>query len=84
MKSMIHLALNMGIDVVAEGVETAEQAALLKEWGCRYAQGYYFSKPLPAAEFGPIWCAVTKPARRTDKQKRVFPLQTDPVAVSRP
>jgi EAL domain-containing protein (putative c-di-GMP-specific phosphodiesterase class I) len=62
-KSMIHLGRNMGIDVVAEGVETPRQAALLKELGCRYAQGYYFSKPLPATEFGPIWCAVIKDAR---------------------
>lgn len=80
-KSMIHLALNMGIDVVAEGVETAEQAQLLQEWGCRYAQGYYFSKPLPADEFGAIWCAVTKPDRRTFKQKRLLPMRSDGVAV---
>ncbi|RYG68137.1 EAL domain-containing protein, partial [bacterium] len=51
-KSMIALGLSMGVDVVAEGVETAEQATLLLEWGCRFAQGYYFFKPMPAAEFG--------------------------------
>lgn len=56
-KSMIHLGRNMEIDVVAEGVETAKQAALLKELGCRFAQGYYYSKPLPAAQFGPMWHA---------------------------
>lgn len=59
-KSMIHLGQNMGVDVVAEGVETAAQAALLKEWGCRFAQGYYFYRPLPAKYFGRIWCAITK------------------------
>ncbi|MDJ1466134.1 GGDEF domain-containing phosphodiesterase [Nitratireductor sp. GZWM139] len=57
-KSMIHLGRNMGVDVVAEGVETAEQAALLKEWGCRFAQGYHFHRPLSASEFGPIWRTV--------------------------
>ena len=33
---------------VAEGVETADQAAILKELGCDLAQGYYFDKPLPS------------------------------------
>jgi EAL domain-containing protein (putative c-di-GMP-specific phosphodiesterase class I) len=61
-KSMIHLGRNMGVDVVAEGVETAEQAELLKEWGCRFAQGYYFHRPMPASEFGPIWRTVMKGA----------------------
>jgi len=34
--------------VIAEGVETAEQAQKLRELDCRVAQGYWFSKPLPA------------------------------------
>jgi diguanylate cyclase (GGDEF)-like protein/PAS domain S-box-containing protein len=50
-KSMISLALNLGIDVVAEGVETADQALLLRQWGCRYAQGYYFHRPIRASDF---------------------------------
>ncbi len=37
----------LGLDVIAEGVETAEHAALLTKMGCSYLQGYYFSKPLP-------------------------------------
>ncbi len=47
-RATLGLAREFGIDVVAEGVETAEQAAFLTSIGCRYAQGYYFSKPLPA------------------------------------
>jgi EAL domain-containing protein (putative c-di-GMP-specific phosphodiesterase class I) len=37
------------MDVVAEGVETAEQANQLKSLGCKYAQGYFFSKPMTQA-----------------------------------
>jgi diguanylate cyclase (GGDEF)-like protein/PAS domain S-box-containing protein len=44
------LARLLQIDVVAEGVETREQAELLKFWGCRAAQGYYFAKPMSADE----------------------------------
>jgi EAL domain-containing protein (putative c-di-GMP-specific phosphodiesterase class I) len=47
-KTIMPLAANLGFDVVAEGVETQEQFRLLKELKCKYAQGYYFSKPLTA------------------------------------
>ena len=47
-KTIMPLASNLGFDVVAEGVETQEQVRLLKELKCKYAQGYYFSKPLSA------------------------------------
>lgn len=53
-KSMIGLGLNMGIEVVAEGIETAEQAELLREWGCRYTQGYFYHRPMPAKEFATL------------------------------
>ncbi len=45
------IARFLGVPVVAEGVETAKQLAYLKEKGYQVIQGYYFSKPLPAAEF---------------------------------
>jgi sensor c-di-GMP phosphodiesterase-like protein len=38
--------------VIAEGVETREQAEILAAHGCSQAQGYYFSRPVPAEEFG--------------------------------
>jgi EAL domain-containing protein (putative c-di-GMP-specific phosphodiesterase class I) len=45
-RTIVTLAHNLGLDVVAEGVETAEHAAALKNFGCQFAQGYYFYKPM--------------------------------------
>ena len=48
--TIITLARSLEMDVVAEGVETGEQLAQLRALGCDYAQGFYFSRPLPAAD----------------------------------
>ncbi len=45
-RTIVTLAHNLGIDVTAEGVETAEQLAQLQALGCEYGQGYFFSKPV--------------------------------------
>lgn len=44
--TVVALADNLGIDVIAEGVETSEQASLLQEIKCQFGQGYLFSRPL--------------------------------------
>ncbi len=49
--AIINMASSLGIQTIAEGVETAEQLAFLRLQGCNEVQGYYFSKPLPADEF---------------------------------
>ncbi|QDQ25919.1 EAL domain-containing protein [Chitinimonas arctica] len=49
-RAIVLLARNLGMAVIAEGVETAEQLAALREMACDFAQGYFFAKPLPAAE----------------------------------
>ncbi len=48
-KTILSLGGNLGMKVIAEGVETAEQATRLRSLGCEFAQGYLFSKPLDSA-----------------------------------
>ena len=45
-RTIINLAHSLGLSVVAEGIETEQQYLTLKEMGCEYAQGYYFSRPI--------------------------------------
>ena len=49
-RSVITLANDLGLEVVAEGVESEEQACVLAELGCQYAQGYLWAKALPIEE----------------------------------
>ena len=49
-RSITHLAIQLGIKVIAEGVETKEQLEELKNLGCNYFQGYLFAKPCPEKE----------------------------------
>jgi diguanylate cyclase (GGDEF)-like protein len=61
-KAIIDLAAGLGLATVAEGVETAAQVALLRELGCERGQGYYFAKPVPAAEAAALLTASHHPA----------------------
>ncbi len=46
-RTIIELARVLGMDVVAEGIETREQYHLLRDLGCRFGQGFLFARPLP-------------------------------------
>jgi diguanylate cyclase (GGDEF)-like protein/PAS domain S-box-containing protein len=50
-RMMIEMCHTLGLGVVAEGIETPEQAASLRDMGCDLGQGYYFARPLPSEEF---------------------------------
>lgn len=54
-EAVIALAHALGLEIVAEGIETREQLARLAGLGCEFAQGYLFSEPLPPDEFGVWW-----------------------------
>lgn len=63
-RTILPMAKNLQLDVIAEGVETSEQLAILKKLHCKYGQGYYFSRPISAEEVEtlladqPIWDEV--------------------------
>ena len=50
--AIVAMGGSLGIKTVAEGIETAEQAARMRELGCSYGQGYFFAKPVDAAQIG--------------------------------
>lgn len=54
---ILTLAQLLGLDTIAEGVETAEQIAVLRRLGCRMGQGYFFSAGVPAAQAGSLLAA---------------------------
>ena len=56
--SVVALARSIGIDAVAEGIETAEQAEAVRAVGCRLGQGYFWSPAVPAAAVGRVLQAV--------------------------
>jgi EAL domain-containing protein (putative c-di-GMP-specific phosphodiesterase class I) len=71
-KSIVELAQGLGMETVAEGVETEAQERFLKELGCDAMQGYLFSKPIPPAEFVAFFRsrAGGKPADGRGRKKR--------------
>ena len=49
-QTIIGLAQSLKMQVVAEGIETAEQFEQLRDWGCEFGQGYFLAKPLDAED----------------------------------
>ncbi|GID26136.1 putative bifunctional diguanylate cyclase/phosphodiesterase [Paractinoplanes brasiliensis] len=53
--TIVQLGKSLGMDTVAEGIEEFGQLEALREMGCHFAQGYYFSRPVPASEAGRLF-----------------------------
>jgi sensor c-di-GMP phosphodiesterase-like protein len=68
-ETLVDLAHNMRMDVVAEGVETFEQVTQLRELGIRSAQGYVFAPPLPGSAFLQLVEAIDPLPAQADEQK---------------
>ena len=80
MRTIISLAENMGMDVVAEGVETLSQLSQLRKLHCQYGQGYLFSRPVDGASVS-AWIS-RKPSWQTElfgTTKEYFTPKTAPV-----
>jgi diguanylate cyclase (GGDEF)-like protein/PAS domain S-box-containing protein len=63
-RAIATLGAGLGMDVVAEGIETEEQLRFAAEAGCAFGQGYYFARPLPAEQLTPLLMASLTPSRR--------------------
>lgn len=60
-RSIVGLAHSLGLRVIAEGIEDADQLQALEQLGCEYGQGYHFSRPLPAGEMEAILATRSGP-----------------------
>ena len=71
-KAIVSLARNLGFTVTGEGVETLDQASLLKSLGCEAMQGYFFSEPVAAEDIPAMldnhW-VIDKPAQPLDQEE---------------
>jgi diguanylate cyclase (GGDEF)-like protein/PAS domain S-box-containing protein len=61
--TIVQLGKSLGMATVAEGIEEFGQLTALREMGCHFAQGYYFSRPVPAEEAGRLFLNGADPAR---------------------
>lgn len=68
-RSTIDLAHNLGLKVVAEGIETADHVGILTDLSCDTGQGYFFSKPVPADEFW-AWLKVREIRSAPEKREK--------------
>ena len=64
--TIVQLGKSLGMATVAEGIEEFGQLAALREMGCHFAQGYYFSRPVPAGEAGRLFLDGADAARLTE------------------
>ena len=69
LRSIIALSHELGKEVVAEGVETAEDAAYLRSIGCEYAQGFYYGEPMTPKEVEDLLSALANHRKRQQRER---------------
>ena len=74
LRSIIALAHELGKEVVAEGVETAAEAAYLRSIGCEFGQGFYYGEPMPAKEVANLLTALASHRKRQIRERARAPV----------
>ena len=72
-RAIATLGAGLGMDVVAEGIETEEQLRFAHAAGCGFGQGYLFARPLPAAEVTPLLTSSLAHSRRAAPARALSP-----------
>jgi diguanylate cyclase (GGDEF)-like protein/PAS domain S-box-containing protein len=68
-RAIATLGTGLGMDVIAEGIETTEQLRFAAEAGCGFGQGYHFARPLPAEQVTDLLTSSLAPRRRGDRAR---------------
>jgi diguanylate cyclase (GGDEF)-like protein/PAS domain S-box-containing protein len=83
LRSIIALAHELGKEVVAEGVETAEDAAYLRSIGCEFGQGFYYGEPMTPKDVNTLLAALASHRKRQQRERsRAAPNQPAPKQVA--
>ncbi len=75
LRSVVALAHELGKEVVAEGVETAADAAYLRSIGCEFGQGYYYGEPMSAKDVAALLAALASHRKRRQRERAHAPAQ---------
>lgn len=71
-QGIIAMGHSLGLTIVAEGVESAEQAAVLTRFDCELAQGFHFARPLPGSEMDAALSTLPRERRATTGTSRTL------------
>jgi diguanylate cyclase (GGDEF)-like protein len=69
LRSIVALSHELGKEVIAEGVETAEDAAYLRSIGCEFGQGFYYGEPMTTKEVGDLLSALASHRKRQQRER---------------
>jgi EAL domain-containing protein (putative c-di-GMP-specific phosphodiesterase class I) len=76
--AVANMAHSLGLEVVAEGIETAEQLLMLQQLGCTYGQGFHFARPMPPEDCIALLEAAARSGRATETRLRPLRLVPPP------